>query len=333
MSQKKALAKILGAAGVKSLADALFFIQVFAALWPKTRLRLFSEGRLLKQAKVQEWQADFGCGVLLHEWRIDQRQRFELDERLREADEALVLFCVKKGCLRVESQAGLKVTFEAGEGFFADQRDFQLAQIQGQTLSCEATLLILKPSHMRGKISYQLHENLLPRVSHLQFVGGSCLIPKTKGLKDCVDRLPEPFRSTKPVPPGPYLRWAEEALLVLTQTHQRGDSFLSRAALELLQEAVDAGTSLDVKELLEALPGVSDYRLRRALARAGYGSAKKAEVHLRLLRAATLLRQQELSVAKVAQDCGWQSVSKFITAFASRYGVTPYQYQKKRTLE
>lgn len=48
----------------------------------------------------------------------------------------------------------------------------------------------------------------------------------------------------------------------------------------------------------------------------------------RLLFALKLL-EQNLSITRVAQECGYQTTSRFITVFKSHFGVTPKQYREQ----
>ncbi len=103
---------------------------------------------------------------------------------------------------------------------------------------------------------------------------------------------------------------------------------LSPAALRRVQLFVDAnlGTPLRLEALAERA-GVSLFHFARAF-RVSTGETPSAYVRrLRVERALRLLRETELSIGRIALDCGYSSQSKLGTAVRAATRLTPARYR------
>ena len=68
--------------------------------------------------------------------------------------------------------------------------------------------------------------------------------------------------------------------------------------------------------------------------KAEYGTSLAAHIkEHRMEKAATLLRESGLSVAEIAKIVGFESRSRFGTAFKEKYGVLPSEYRNRASLE
>lgn len=74
---------------------------------------------------------------------------------------------------------------------------------------------------------------------------------------------------------------------------------------------------------------VSETRLKNSF-QARYGEPVYTWFKRRKMeRAASLLREKEMSVQEIAADLGYENGSKFASAFRSVYGMTPGQYRRR----
>jgi AraC family transcriptional regulator len=79
---------------------------------------------------------------------------------------------------------------------------------------------------------------------------------------------------------------------------------------------------------LAAQANVSKYHLLRSFAKSMGLTPHRHLVHLRMGRAAELLRATPYSVTQIAAACGYASPGQFAVAFRRRYGVSPTQFRR-----
>lgn len=75
--------------------------------------------------------------------------------------------------------------------------------------------------------------------------------------------------------------------------------------------------------------GLAEATLRRALAREGAGFAELL-ADVRMLHAMNLIQGSDRSILQVAQDCGYQSASRFARRFQRRFGFAPTEIRGHR---
>ena len=61
-------------------------------------------------------------------------------------------------------------------------------------------------------------------------------------------------------------------------------------------------------------------------------SIARYTTHKRMMCAAELLEKNELSIIEIAGSVGYESQSKFASAFRREFGLTPFEYRKKKTV-
>jgi AraC family transcriptional regulator len=79
---------------------------------------------------------------------------------------------------------------------------------------------------------------------------------------------------------------------------------------------------------LAAQANVSKYHLLRSFAKSMGLTPHRYLVHLRMGRAAELLRTTSYPVTQIAMACGYTSPGQFAAAFRRRYGVSPTQFRR-----
>ncbi|PZR20491.1 MAG: hypothetical protein DI539_10595 [Flavobacterium psychrophilum] len=75
--------------------------------------------------------------------------------------------------------------------------------------------------------------------------------------------------------------------------------------------------------------GLNDFKLKKGFKEL-FGTTVFSYLHeLRMSKAAELLRDEEKTIAEIAECCGYAYVQSFCTAFKQKYGISPEKYRKK----
>lgn len=75
--------------------------------------------------------------------------------------------------------------------------------------------------------------------------------------------------------------------------------------------------------------GLNDFKLKKGFKEL-FGTTVFGYLHeLRMSEAAELLRNEEITIAEIAECCGYAYVQSFCTAFKQKYGISPEKYRKK----
>lgn len=86
-----------------------------------------------------------------------------------------------------------------------------------------------------------------------------------------------------------------------------------------------------LKELSKEV-GVNETKLKKEFKKAFGTTIFKYLTQLRMKKSQNVLMEQKLSVNDVAEYCGYQNTSKFISAFKKQFGLTPGQYRQSWSL-
>ncbi|MBE9609283.1 helix-turn-helix transcriptional regulator [Chitinilyticum piscinae] len=168
------------------------------------------------------------------------------------------------------------------------------------------------------------------RDSHPE-VFGTLLAQTAPALIAPLDALParlwdEVFGAAAQHEPDALLQHRAEGLLLALALGGHGASLfvdrtapLTRRVQQLLQ--LQPGRNWSVDELAGAL-GVGASTLRRQLAQEGCGFRELLE-QVRLNIALGLLQGSSQPVARIAEQCGYASPSRFAVRFRSRFGMSP----------
>jgi AraC-like DNA-binding protein len=101
-----------------------------------------------------------------------------------------------------------------------------------------------------------------------------------------------------------------------------------REMLDILQY-IDANITSDIRlHTLAAKTGLTESAFSRRFSQFNGISFKKYVVAKRISRAVMLLQTTNLSIADIALDCGFESISGFYDAFKKRTGTTPNNISK-----
>jgi AraC family transcriptional regulator len=103
-----------------------------------------------------------------------------------------------------------------------------------------------------------------------------------------------------------------------------GDAAVRRITA-YMHERLDQDVSLDD---LAAQTNVSKYHLLRSFARSTGFTPHRYLVHLRMERAAELLRGTGQPVLQISTACGYRSPGQFTAAFRRRFGVAPTEFRR-----
>jgi len=117
----------------------------------------------------------------------------------------------------------------------------------------------------------------------------------------------------------------------LGEGHRRSEDTLRRAHLDLAHAACEilareVGIDLCLNDLADALD-VSPFHLCRVFARATGTTIARHRNALRVRAGADLLRDERLTIARVATELGFSSHAHFTSAFRGVIGMTPSAYR------
>jgi AraC-like DNA-binding protein len=100
---------------------------------------------------------------------------------------------------------------------------------------------------------------------------------------------------------------------------------VSEAVISYMREHLDAVITLD--ELSRRYHLEKSY-LSRLFRRETGKTPIETLIEMRLDRASDLIASTDLSISKIASECGYNTVSFFISAYKKRYGITPETHRK-----
>ncbi len=159
-------------------------------------------------------------------------------------------------------------------------------------------------------------------------------LPVTGPLSDLMSLALEQFVHWSAIAPETLwsARRQELLKLLLLEGHKglselAGEARLSQRLYALIEADL---SSDDTAQVFARKLAMSEASLRRRLKAEGTGIQQLKDA-ARLGRALHLLQSSDLSVAAVAEQCAYQSPSRFTDKFKQRFGLTPSELRKTRS--
>jgi LacI family transcriptional regulator len=142
-------------------------------------------------------------------------------------------------------------------------------------------------------------------------------------------RIMEQMLATNEVPAAPVLIPPDGVLPRLSSDLLAVDSPRLQSALRMIREQACEG--LNVKELLRKIP-ISRRSLEEQFQRHLHRSPRDEIIRVRLQQARSLLSRTDLSMALVAERCGFGNAERLSVVFHQVEGCTPTSYRKRYRL-
>lgn len=105
----------------------------------------------------------------------------------------------------------------------------------------------------------------------------------------------------------------------------KADKTVSETVISYMREHLDSPVTLSD---LSHLTHLEKSYLSRLFRRETGKTPIEALIEMRLDRASDLVASTDLSISKIASECGYNTVSFFISAYKKRYGVTPEAHRQ-----
>lgn len=137
------------------------------------------------------------------------------------------------------------------------------------------------------------------------------------------------FDSESPTVAGAFLAAAIGLIAREARRSQQiahGDEIGADALRRIERARALLENSLDSVETIAEKVGWSGDHLRRMFRISGQSAPYQLQTQARLKRARQLLREENLSIAQIAQRCGFDDASHFARAFKKDCGLTPRQF-------
>ncbi|WPJ97990.1 AraC family transcriptional regulator [Coraliomargarita algicola] len=279
-----------------------------------------------------EWfQLREGLGYIDVECRLDGPNPCHIDL----GQEYLVMGFVTQGWAKWSTSAGLVEKVEAGQWFTMPRREFSLDRtatdgvVLGLCICSRVMASQLSELSPQGKVSEQLRR-YTSSGARIDFAGGQMDAATFNLARLVASREGSGLRRRLRIEAN-TLTWISELLSHVESLDSAGESALNAAdrdAIQLLCEHMrhDPGYEYSMAELCQ-LSGLNEHKLKSSFKRI---HGKTTFGYLRELRmdfAASLLKEDRLSVIQVANEVGYTNASHFARAFKERHGLLPKAYQ------
>lgn len=308
-----------------------FFIKLFSTLINKVK----KEGGNSEALNMSYFRKDFTYKRLILDgfyFKLIKKIDGNISDNIF-ADEnkelSILLLAVIDGCMTIKLKNNLAIDIHAGETILVYERLYKENIEEISLNNCMISQINIDYVSIEKHLNFYLRTAWKREMKKIFDGQKTIIVPKTKGIKDSLDYLLKSLFEAKTIFKEKQLiiQCMEEHLSFLSWFKSRRESVLCRALLIRMSQLIDEKKDLNITKLCD-LFNKSQYQLNHTLAKAGYTNLEKTFIELKMLRAAILLREDNLSVAEIANMLNYTNVSKFIKQFKKRYNITPLRYKK-----